>query len=159
MRITPPASLMARQALGGLEKTPATDLRSDFKSHLEKRLTNEIRAMSEQPNNLAKEIFDRFLTDGEFDYEKLPNQAKRELVKLENAAEDFEAYFIKGLLQKMRATSFSEEDSQMTQLAKDMMDDAISKTTAQSGSSVGIAKTVFEMMSDRVVKSTVAQKD
>jgi hypothetical protein len=88
-----------------------------------------------------------------FDIDKLDDAKLHELKKLQKASEDFEAVFMKGLLSKMRQSAFSEEAGPMGNLAKDFMDQAIAESVAKSRSSVGIAKTVFVDMAQRVVNT------
>lgn len=130
-------------------------IRRDFAQAIEKGLSDEIELARKSGSNKLDEILKPYLVDGKFDIDSLPQKAKLELERLENAAEDFEAYFIKSLMAKMRTASLSAEDSPMTGLAKDMMDTAVAEAASQGHSSIGIAKEVFVTMADRVIKTSV----
>ena len=88
-----------------------------------------------------------------FSVDNLNEKSYTELKKLEKASQDFEAIFVKGLLSQMRKVSFSEESGAMGDMAKDMMDQAVAESVSKSGSSIGIAKTIFMDMAMKTVKS------
>ena len=89
-----------------------------------------------------------------FDLSKLNQEKLYELKRLEKASEEFEAVFVKGMLSKMRQTSFSEESGPMGDLAKDFLDQAVAESVAKSRSTIGIGRTVFIEMAQRVVNAT-----
>lgn len=131
-------------------------LRSDFSLALEQSMTAKI-GLGSKKNSMLEKAFTPFLEEGKFDLDKLPSPVKRELVKLQKASEDFEAYFLKDLLSKMRPVSLSGEKSPMADMAKDMMDQAISESAAKGNGSLGIAKTVFLSMSERLVNQAAGE--
>lgn len=120
-------------------------LRSDFKSALDQRLKG---AFSNVPQAMKPYLDEA----GKFDSDRLPEEAVKELVKLQTAAEGFESYFVKDLLSKMRPPSMTDEPSPMTTFAKDLMDQTMADTTAKGRSSIGIGKTVFLSMGEQVAK-------
>lgn len=133
-------------------------VRADFAEALERR----VDAFLGKPGSTQREVLDKaygaFMEDGKFDVEKLPDEAKKELAKLQKASEDFEAHFIKGLMAQMRSVRFSDEDSAMTDFAKETMDQAIAEASARGHGSVGIAKNVFLTMGDQVVRQAVGRE-
>lgn len=132
-------------------------VRADFAEALERR----VDAFLGKPGSTQREVLDRaygaYLEDGKFEVDKLPDEAKKELAKLQKASEDFEAHFIKGLMAQMRSVRFSEEDSAMTDFAKETMDQAIAEASARGQGSVGIAKNVFLTMGDQVIRQAVGR--
>jgi hypothetical protein len=58
----------------------------------------------------------------------------------------------------MRRTSMSEDTGPMGEMAKDFMDQAVAESVAQSRGSLGIAKTVFVEMAQRVVSTIDLKK-
>ena len=87
------------------------------------------------------------------DLDGLPLDMRAKLKKLEKAAQDFEAIFVKQMLSQMRQSSFSEEIGPMGDMAKDMMDQAIAESASQGRNSIGIARTVFLSMAQNVARS------
>lgn len=130
-------------------KAEPNRLREDFKSELEKHMTNRLRTA---PESIRSAISN---DEGKFDIGRLPEAAQKELTKLQSAAEGFESYFIKDLLSKMRPASLTDEPSSMTNFAKDMMDQAIADSTSKGGASIGIAKTVFISMGEQIAKQGI----
>jgi len=124
---------------------PVGKLRDDFKSALDQRLKGTFQNVPEAMKPYLDE-------SGKFDSDRLPEEAVKELVKLQTAAEGFESYFVKDLLSKMRPPSMTDEPSPMTTFAKDLMDQTMADNTAKGRSSIGIAKTVFLSMGEQVAK-------
>ncbi|HXH61800.1 MAG TPA: rod-binding protein [Fimbriimonadaceae bacterium] len=91
--------------------------------------------------------------DRHFDLAQLSDKKMAELKKLEKASQDFEAIFVKGLLSQMRKSSFAEKTDEMGDMAKDMMDQAVAESVSRGSSTLGIAKTIFMEMAQRVVKT------
>ena len=87
----------------------------------------------------------------------LDDQAKRELKKLQGAAEGFESHFVKDLLGQMRKSAFSEKDNPTLGLAKDMMDQQLADQTAKSQHGIGIAKMLFGKMGEQVVRQAAGR--
>lgn len=87
------------------------------------------------------------------DLDSLPLDMRAKLKKLEKAAQDFEAIFVKQMLSQMRQSSFSEEIGPMGDMAKDMMDQALAESASKGRNSIGIAKTVFLSMAQNVARS------
>ncbi|MES1227891.1 MAG: rod-binding protein [Armatimonadota bacterium] len=119
----------------------ASFIRADFANELQSRMDN-ITATT----GIAKMSPD-----------ELDDQAKRELKKLQGAAEGFESHFVKDLLGQMRKSAFSEKDSPTSGMAKDMMDQQLADQTAKSQHGMGIAKMLFGKMGEQVVRQAVAR--
>lgn len=126
-------------------------LRADFKEALELRM----RPTAEM---LADTAFAELVDDKKLNLDKLDEASSRELRKLQKSAEDFEAHFVKGMLAKMRAVRFGEEDSPMTQMAKDMMDESVATSLASGPSGLGIGKTLFTSMGEQIVLQAAGRK-
>ena len=131
------------------------EIRGDFEAALEKKVNGFLNVPDDNRRAVLHKAYGEYMTDGKFDLDKIPEQAKRELAKLQKAAEDFEAHFIKDLMSHMRAVRFGDEDSPMTSFAKDTMDQAVAETTARGRGSIGIAQNVFMSMGDHVVRQVV----
>jgi hypothetical protein len=151
---------MATSAGSQTAKAPRPELRKDFQTELERKLEGWL-GLPDTPQRAKVEglVEDMLGMPDEkglrhFDLTKLDREKLHELKKLQKASEDFEAVFVKGLLSKMRRSSFSEESGPMGDLAKDFMDQAVAESVAKSHSSLGIAKTVFVEMAQRVVNAT-----
>ena len=157
MRLSATPLMQAAQLAAKSPKVKAQPkLRPDFSQALEQSMTAKI-GLGNQKNSMLEKAFSPFMEEGKFETDKLPSPAKRELVKLQKAAEDFEAYFVKDLLSKMRPVSLTGEKSPMADMAKDMMDQAISESAAKGNGSLGIAKTVFLSMSKRLVNQAAGE--
>ncbi len=130
-------------------------VRTDFGEELERKVDQFIGPKGSDRRTVLEKTFGSAMTEGKFDLSKLPKPAQTELVKLEKAAEDFEAHFIQGLLSKMRAVSFGDKDSQITGFAKEQFDQAVASAIAGGSSSIGIGKTVFLSMGEHVVRQSV----
>lgn len=65
------------------------------------------------------------------------------LRKLQDAAEQFEAMFVKQMLQTMRQSTMGEAPQGMGALAYDFLDDSIAKNATQTGPGFGLARSVF----------------
>ncbi|MCU0315177.1 MAG: rod-binding protein [Fimbriimonadaceae bacterium] len=129
-------------------------LRPDFKAALEGKVDGFLGPKGTDRRATLEKAFSEILDDstGKVDLARLPEKSQRELRRLQTASEGFESHFVKDLLGKMRATTFSEEKSPMGDFAKDMMDQAFADGAAKSGRGLGIAKTVFLSMGEQVVK-------
>jgi len=138
----------------------AAPLRADFKQTLERRLEGWLGRPGTPERAQLEKAVDSLLTDPDkdgvrhLDLSKLDDKKTRDLQKLQKASQDFEAVFVKGLLAQMRKSSFAEDAGPMGDLAKDMMDQALSESLSQSQNSVGIAKTVFLEMAQRIVRTS-----
>lgn len=138
-------------------KVPQTKVRPDFSRALQAQAESKLGKPGSDKRAKMDEIFKPFMTNGKVDLDKLPQEAQAELTKLQKASEDFEAFFIKGLLSKMRSASFVKDDSQMTNFAKDMMDQSIAEASSKGHGSLGIAKTVFLNMGGQIVDKAVGE--
>ncbi|MCA0360311.1 MAG: hypothetical protein LCH41_04585 [Armatimonadetes bacterium] len=141
-----------------LSLNPATSnpkLRADFARTLSDKVQGSMGKPGSEQHTRLEAIYQPLMSDGKIDLEKLPEPAQRELRKLQKASEDFEAFFVKGLMSQMRRVKFGEQDSQVTQFAKDIMDDAMASQTARGSSSIGIGKTVFLSMGETIVKQAI----
>ncbi len=150
---------MASSAGAQTASAPRPELREDFQVELERKLEGWL-GLPDTPQRAKVEGLvagmlgkpdERGLRH--FDLSKLDDEKLHELKKLQKASEDFEAVFVKGMLSKMRQTSFSEESGPMGDMARDFMDQAVAESVAKSHSSLGIAKTVFVEMAQRVVNA------
>jgi hypothetical protein len=139
---------------------PRPQLREDFRKELEGKLEGWLGRPGTELRAKVEGLVEGVLTEPDpkgvrhIDLNKLPAKKLDELKRLEKASEDFEAVFIKGLLSKMRQSGFAEQSGPMGDLAKDFMDQAVAESVAKSHSSIGIAKTVFVDMAQRVVGAT-----
>lgn len=83
--------------------------------------------------------------------------ARRELGRLQEASEKLEAVMVKQMLAQMRrSVPQSPLDGPMGDLAKDMLDQAMSEHLAQTGS-VGIATMLFDQLSQRLLQQEAAR--
>lgn len=135
----------------------ANQIRPDFAQPLAERVTGSLGKPGSDSYEVLKRAYEPFMQDGKVKLDALPEDAKRELARLQGAAEDFEAHFVKTLLASMRKTSLRSEDSEMTNLAKEQMDASLAESVAKGSGGMGIGKTVFVEMGDRVVRSVVGQ--
>ncbi len=151
---------MASSAGAQTAKAPRPELRKDFQAELERKLEGWLGLPDTPQRAKVEGLVEGMLGKPDarglrhFDLSKLDDEKLHELKKLQKASEDFEAVFVKGILSKMRQSSFSEDSGPMGDLAKDFMDQAVAESVAKSRSSLGIAKTVFVEMAQRVVNST-----
>jgi Rod binding domain-containing protein len=115
-------------------------LRSDFAQALEARLAG-------------------FAPEGaSLTIQGLPEAAKAELTRLQGAAEDLEAVFLKGLLGQMRRVRFADTDGgPMADLARDLMDQAMAESTARRAPGTGLAQTIFLQTAQAVVRRFAAE--
>ena len=138
---------------------PRPELREDFQAELERKLEGWLGRPGTPEREKVEGLVSGLLGEPDakglrhFDLDKLDAQKLHELKRLERASEDFEAVFVKGLLSKMRRSSFAEETGPMGEMAKDLMDQAVAESVARSRTSIGIAKTVFVDMAQRVVST------
>ncbi|MFM9872237.1 MAG: rod-binding protein [Fimbriimonadaceae bacterium] len=131
-------------------------IRPDFAKGLQAELHQKLGKKGTETRDRMEKIYDSILTNGELDIEKLPKEAVRDIKKLQDASEQFEAFYVKKMLAQMRATTFSKDKSPMMDFAKETMDDAISSEMAKGQGSMGIAKTVFLSQGLRLVQQSVA---
>jgi hypothetical protein len=150
---------LATSAGAQTAKAPRPELRKDFQAELERKLEGWLGLPDTPQRAKVEGLVADYLGEPDakglrhFDLDKLDDAKLHELKKLQKASEDFEAVFMKGLLSKMRQTAFAEDSGPMGNLAKDFMDQAVAESVAKSRSSVGIAKTVFVDMAQRVVNT------
>ena len=134
-------------------------LRADFQRELERKLEGWLGRTGSAQRARAERTVERLLTEpnarGErhIDLSKLEDRQLAELRKLQRASEDFEAVFVKGLLSQMRRSSFSEDIGPMGDMAKDMMDQALAESLSRGPGSIGIGKTIFVDMAQRLVRT------
>lgn len=137
-------------------------LREDFRKELETRLDGWLgKPGTDLRARIEERVSDMLSAPDEkgvrhIDLNKLNVENKTELAKLQKVAQDFEAIFVKGLLSQMRRSSFAEKGGPMADMAKDMMDQAVSESVSRSDASIGIAKTIFFDMGQRVAKTAVS---
>ncbi len=131
-------------------------IRPDFVKGLQAELRQKLGAKGSDVRDRMEKVYDSILTNGELDVEKLPKESVRDIKKLQEASEQFEAFYVKKMLAQMRATTFSKDKSQMMDFAKETMDDAISSEMAKGQGSVGIGKTVFLSQGLRLVQQAIA---
>jgi hypothetical protein len=135
-----------------------TSIRRDLAQSLEQTLKGLVgRPGTDQHARMTEAL--KEITNpetGQLDLDKLPDKARKDLLKLQSAAEGFESIFVKGLLSQMRKTSFSEKPGPYAEMAKDMLDQALADQTSQSSAGVGIAATVFTATAPRLVRETAA---
>jgi hypothetical protein len=133
------------------------ELRADFRAELERKLEGRLGLPGTHQRSTVEGLVADMLGEPDekglrhFDLSKLDGEKLAELKRLEKASEDFEAVFVKGLLSKMRQTSWAQDEGPMGDLARDFMDQAVAESVARSRSSLGIAKSVFVDMAQRVV--------
>lgn len=130
-------------------------IRPDFVKGLQAELRQKLGAKGSDTRERMEKVYDSILTNGELDVEKLPKEAVRDIKKLQDASEQFEAFYVKKMLTQMRATTFSKDKSQMMDFARETMDDAISSEMAKGQGSVGIGKTVFLSQGVRLVQQSI----
>ena len=139
-------------------------LRADFQRELERKLEGWLGRPGSAERAWAERSVERLLTEPDarggrhIDLSKLEDRQLAELRKLQRASEDFEAVFVKRLLSQMRRSSFSEEIGPMGDMAKDMMDQALAETLSRGPGSIGIGKTIFVDMAQRVVRTVDVQR-
>lgn len=144
----------------GATKARETALKKEFANELSQKIdawigapgTSHRKAMEQRVAPLLGEPDDSGVR--RFDLASLGDEKVAELKRLEKAAEDFEAIFIKGLLTQMRRSSFAEKTEGMGEMATDLMDQAVAESVSRGKGSLGIAQTIFIDMAQRLVKST-----
>lgn len=127
-------------------------LRADFARPLAQTFNQHLGTEGSEVRTRLESAYGSILTNGELDLEKLPEKARLDLAKLQKSSEEFEGFFIKQLLSKMRSTSFAPESSPTMDFARDTMDQAIAEASARNTQSIGIAKTVFLSQGLRIVQ-------
>lgn len=140
-----------------IPKASVTKLRDDFAKDLERRVQRFLGPEGSEQRGRMSALVEPLMEDGKLRLDRLPEDAKRELHKLQEAAEGIETMFVKDLLSRMRKTTLAEGKSAMTGMAEDWMDDAISKSIAQSENSMGMAKTVFMSTGERLVQEALGR--
>ncbi len=139
---------------------PRPELRKDFQVELERKLEGWLGIPGTPERAKVESLVENVLGEPDdkgtrhIDLSRLDDQKLYELKRLEKASEDFEAVFVKGMLSQMRRSSFAEDSGQMGNLAKDFLDQEVATSVAKSKTSIGIAKTVFVDMAQRVVNTT-----
>jgi Rod binding domain-containing protein len=91
--------------------------------------------------------------DGEL---KLNVDQQRDLKKLQDSSEQFEALLVKQVLGEMRKVMGGSNASGMGGMATDMLDDSIAKNLSQSGNSWGIAQQMFLSVAQTYLRQHVA---
>ncbi len=140
-------------------KAQAGRLKEEFRKELEARLDGWLGKPGTERRAKIEEKVSALLSEPDvegrrrFEIEKLGEDKMNELVKLQRASQDFEAIFVKGLLAQMRRSGFAEESTPMGDMAKDMMDQAVSESVSRSKGSIGIAKTIFIDMAQRIARA------
>jgi hypothetical protein len=148
----------ARQTAQDALRPAASRLRDDFATELNRRISTEMGPRGSERRARMEEVFRPFLNErGEFDVNKLATAEQADLRRLQKASEDFEAFFVKGLLSQLRQGGFGEPDSPMTGFARDQMDQSISQSVASGQGSIGIAKTVFVSMAQNLAMNAVGR--
>lgn len=138
---------------------PLKRIRPDYGTTLQRSLQTLMGPAGTQQRAAMEKALGALLDGetGKVDLDRLPQEAKDQLLKLQTAAEGFEAVFVKGLLGQMRRTSFSEESSAMGDFAKDTLDQALADQTSKSASSLGIGQTIFNSTAPRIVREAAAK--
>lgn len=156
MEITPVSTITAKPQESAKHRV---EVRSDFRHALEQKLESWLGRPGTPERARVENFVKHLMTEPDLrgvrhlDLSKLDDKKVAELKKLQKASEDFEAVFVKGLLAQMRKSSFSEDIGPMGDMAKDMMDQALAESLSKSQNSVGIAKTVFIDMAQRIVRT------
>ena len=151
------ASLKTQIAKAG--RSDSLSLKPDFQQALTAKLESWLGKPGSASRARIERVVEHLLTKPDaaglrhIDLDGLPLDQRAKLKKLEKAAQDFEAIFVKQLLSQMRQSSFSEEIGPMGDMAKDMMDQAIAESASRGRNSIGIAKTVFLSMAQYVARS------
>ena len=155
---------LATSATAKTATAPRPELRKDFREELERRLEGWLGRPGTPQRATVEGLVEGILGEPDasgkrhVDLTKLQSEKLNELARLQKASEDFEAVFVKGMLSQMRRTSMSEDTGPMGEMAKDFMDQAVAESVAQSRGSLGIAKTVFVEMAQRVVSTIDLKK-
>ena len=148
-----------RKQIAGAGLNHSMSLKPEFDRALTAKLESWLGKPGSTSRARMERVVDHLLTKPDangvrhIDLDGLPLDMRAKLKKLEKAAQDFEAIFVKQLLSQMRQTSFSEDIGPMGDMAKDMMDQAIAESASQGRNSIGIAKTVFLSMAQNVARS------
>lgn len=79
-------------------------------------------------------------------------ETEAELKRLQKAAENMEANFVKQLFAEMRKGGLTKDESQTTQFAREMMDQALADSLSKTQPGLGIAQMVFTSMGERVLQ-------
>ncbi len=149
------------------DKRPAADkvgttVRPDYKAKLEEALKSLLGPKQNDPATLAKSPLAPVLTAPQpkggqtIDLDKLPSETGAKLEKLQKAAEDFEANFVKDWFSKMRQVSMDSDKSATGAMAKDFLDQALAESVSRGTANLGIGSTVFAEQGKRVVQEALA---
>ncbi|MCG9895713.1 MAG: rod-binding protein [Fimbriimonadaceae bacterium] len=145
--------------LGGMMPQGSRNLRPDFhrmvEAELERSLGQEGSEIRERMSRALSGVIDP--ATGRIDLDRLSEASKRELTKLQTAAEGFEAVFAKQLFSQMRKSSFSEKTDKMGEFARDTLDQALADRTSQSPNGLGIATTLFRATAPLVIRQALAE--
>jgi Rod binding domain-containing protein len=87
-------------------------------------------------------------------FDSLPKDQQARLLKLQTAAENFEAIFVKGLLDQARRVRFAEPPSAVRDMAEEMACQAMAEQVARNRPGIGLAKLVFVETAQSIVKSS-----
>lgn len=148
----------ARQTAQDAVRPAVSRLRDDFATELNRRISAEMGPRGSERRARMEDMLRPFLDKrGEFDVNKLATAEQADLRRLQKASEEFEAFFVKGLLSQLRQGGFGEPDSPMTGFARDQMDQSISQSVASGRGSIGIAKTVFVSMAQNLAMNAVGR--
>lgn len=161
MRPQPLPGFVPSQSAPAVVPKASGPLRADFERELQNRITGWTGSAGSERSQALRPFIEGVLdASGErIDVNKLPDQARADLAKLEHAAEGIESIFVKQLLAQMRSTSFSNEGkSQMSSFIKDMMDQTIADQASHGQSSIGIAKMVFLDSAQTLVRAALSQR-
>lgn len=82
---------------------------------------------------------------------ELREQSWSELCRLQKASEDFEAMFVKGLLDVARRTTLAEKPSATADFALDMMNLGVAEAVSRRQPGLGIARAVFRPAAEALV--------
>lgn len=85
----------------------------------------------------------------------LSEQTESKLVRGQRASEDFEAMFVKNLLDVARRTTLSQEESAVSDFARDMLNTGIAQAVSRRAPGLGIATLVFQ----KTAQALVAQEE
>jgi hypothetical protein len=139
-----------------LPDAPRVDQRLALRDDFRRALEAKIESFLGEKGSVRRTVLEAALPGlgGEsLDLNRLPDQAKRDLSRLQGAAEGLEAIFIKDLLSRVRQTSLGEAPSAMANLAKDLMDQAVAEQAAKGSAGLGIARTVFLSTAEPLVRA------
>ncbi|MCW5936824.1 MAG: hypothetical protein KIT11_05920 [Fimbriimonadaceae bacterium] len=141
----------------GAARNSGPELRSDFRQSLETALNGWLGQVSRSPIVGAAKAVEQVASGGKLDLSKLSETTRRDLVKLQSAAEGLEGFFIKGLLEQAQKVKFVEDKSPMGDFARDLMNQAVADAVAKRAPGLGMAKMVFVQTAGQIVKSAASR--